>query len=804
MKKTKWNENWCFWEMYNSFALLWDVPKDAVKVKLPHDAMLQHRAYAESSLGGNSGYRDGGHFCYSKELQVEEDKQAKYMLQFDGVYENAAVYVNGNLLLRHPYGYTPFLADLTSYLETGKNEIRVMTNNKAPSGRWYTGGGIYRDVYLLTSERPVYLMPDGVRIRTESIDSENRSAKLQIRAAVKNDMPSAAEVKLKFRILPSQEIWSEVVTVEGRSEKQVCIRADLPDPVLWSEENPGLSICETTLLCKEQETFVPADFCESRFGIRMFHLDPEHGFRINGKCVKLRGACIHADNGLMGTAEIRDAVYRKIRILKEAGFNAIRMSHHPASSVLLDVCDELGMLVMNEAFDMWTRNKTDYDYANYFEDWWERDIEALVGSSYNHPCVFMYSLGNEIPEIGIRRGREICSMLQKKVKSLDDTRYTTVAVNGPFSVGDILPEIVKDVLGTDGGNAADGNVNEFLAIMDNNIDKIVVHDIISERVAKAAQLVDACGYNYMTGRYEKDVKEYPDRVIVGSETYPSYMGRIWEMVEKHTQIIGDFTWTGWDYIGEAGVAVPAYKPREGGFGAIFPCQLANTGDMDITGFRRPASHIREMVYGLRKDPVIAVKDPAHFEDRVIVTPWVVTTGIQNWNYPGMEGKPVSVEVYSPGDEVELYLNERSLGRQSIPPAFEKVEYQTVYERGTLRAVAYQNGDVIGESVLETPQEQSRLCAGVEAQFAELTYIEIARRDAQGLVDQACAETIHVSTEGALESWLGTGNPKPSQNYTDQETTLWNGRALLIVRKNHPDDRVAITISDSRETLNLIV
>lgn len=804
MIKINWNENWYFWEMHNSFALLWDIPKEAVKVKLPHDAMLQHRAYAESSLGGNSGYRDGGHFCYSKELQIGTDRQAKYILKFDGVYENAAVYVNGNLITRHPYGYTPFSADLTSYLEMGKNEIRVMTNNKAPSGRWYTGGGIYRDVFLFTSESPVYILPKDVQIRTEHLDFENRSAKLSISATVRNDTPSAVETKLKFRVLPDQEIWTDVITIEGFSDKKICISTDIPEPVIWSETDPDLSFCESTLFCKEQEMFVPVDSEETRFGIRMFSIDPENGFRINGRSIKLRGACIHADNGLMGAAEIRDAVCRKIRILKESGFNAVRVSHHPASSVLLDVCDEQGMLVMNEAFDMWTRNKTDYDYANYFEDWWERDIEALVGSSYNHPSVFMYSLGNEIPEIGIRRGREICSMLQKKVKSLDDSRLTTVAVNGPFSVGDILPEIVQDVLGTDGGNAAKGNVNEFLAVMDNNIDKIVVHNIISERVAKAAEIVDVCGYNYMTGRYEKDVKEYPNRVIVGSETYPSYMGQVWDMVKKHTQIIGDFTWTGWDYIGEAGVGIPAYKPREGGFGAVFPCQLANTGDIDITGFRRPASYIREVVYGFRKDPVIAVKDPAHFEDRVIVTPWVVTTGIQNWNYPDMEGKPVSLEIYSPGDEVELYLNGRPLGRRSIPAAFGKVEYQTAYEKGTLRAVAYQNGVVMGESVLETPKEPYRLCAEVEEKFPELTYIEITCRDENGLINQACGETICVSVKGALESWLGTGNPKPVQNYTDLETTLWNGRALLIVRKEQEEDCVTITISDSQKTINLQV
>ena len=799
MKKTNWNENWYYWEMYNSFTLMWDVPKDAVKVKLPHDAMLHHRAYAQSQLGGNSGYRDGGHFCYSKILEIENKLLSRYILHFDGVYENAAVYANGNLILRHPYGYTPFLADITEYLEPGRNEIRVMTNNRAVSSRWYPGGGIYRDVHLFTAEQPVYILPDGIRVRTPQIAPDLSSAGAEISVTVRNDTSCAKEVKLEVRVSPSGQICSGLATLEGFSEKTVTLSLDIKDPVLWSGNVPSLYMCETTLFCKEQDAFIPADSGKTRFGIRQLHMDPQNGFQVNGKTVRLRGACIHPDNGLIGAVEMRDAVYRKIRILKEAGFNAVRISHHPASSVLLDVCDELGMLVMNECFDVWTRNKTDYDYANYFEDWWERDVEAMVISSCNHPSVIMYSLGNEIPEIGIRRGQEICRMLHDKVKQLDSTRYTTVAVNGVFSVGDIIPEIVEDVLGPECVKNAGGNVNEFLTIMDQNVDRIVVHDRISERVANASEIVDVCGYNYMIARYEKDVEEYPDRMIVGSETYPPEIGRIWSLVEKHPQIIGDFTWTGWDYIGEAGLGIPAFAPGEGGFGARFPSQLAYIGDMDITGFRRPASYYREMVFGLRKSPYIVVNDPAHYENPPFFTPWVLTAGVPKWDYPGMEGKPVLIEVYSPGDEAELFLNGRSLGRKQTDLQNDgKTTYQITYEPGILRAAAYHQGTLIGEYSLKTSQGHGRLCACLEENGSELVYVGISCVDRQGMICQNYDKKIRVLVKGALESRLGTGNPKPESNYTDMETYLWYGRAQLVIRKERAQDEVEVIITGEDE------
>lgn len=811
MRKQKWNDQWKFWEMQDSFALIWEVPGEAVEVTLPHDAMLAHRAYAESNNSGNTGFRDGGHFCYSKILEIQGKLLDKYVLQFDGAYENVAVYVNGQLAARHPYGYTQFYVDLTPFLESGKqNEIRVMTNNIAASSRWYTGGGIYRDVYLLTSDSPVYIIPDGVQIKTNKLDiKQNKSAEIEVTTYIKNESSDKKDVLLQTVIDETNQVNTEKITIEAKEERKIKQIIQLDGAQVWSENNPLLSLCESKLFAAGENEQRQCDTTATKFGVRIIKLDSLRGLTVNGESVKLRGACIHHDNGIIGAAAFKDAEYRKVKKLKQAGFNAIRMSHNPASIVLLEACDELGIYVMNESFDMWTRHKTDYDYANYFNDWWERDIEAMVQSSYNHPSVIMYCVGNEIPEIGTRHGVEICRKLTDKIKQMDDSRYTTVAINGVFSVGDIIPQVMQDVLGNgddDKSDSVEGNVNEFLTLMDRNIDKLVVHDEISERIARASDTVDICGYNYMSARYEKDVKENPKRIIVGSETYPPEIGRNWDLVTKHAQIIGDFTWTGWDYIGEAGVGVPAYEFGEGGFGARFPSQLSYVGDIDITGFRRPASYYREIVYGLRDNPYITVQDPRHYDDMVIKTPWVLSEYTANWNYPEMVGRPIRVEIYSNGDEVELLLNKKSLGKKKIDGKNSyKVIYEMTYEEGVLEAISYKNGVKVGESGLCTPEDKPRLCASLEKnQMEELSYINIRWCDENNTVIQSSKQEISVVVEGALESWLGTGNPKPETNYTDLKTKLWNGRALLVVRKKDRKGEVKITIRNGEQSVEMAI
>jgi hypothetical protein len=537
-------------------------------------------------------------------------------------------------------------------------------------------------------------------------------------------------------------------------------------------------------------------------------VDAKRGFRVNGKTVNLRGACIHHDSGLIGAATYDDAHLRQVRILKEAGFNAIRMSHHPAVPALLRACDKLGMYVMDECFDMWDRCKSNYDYGLYFNEWWESDVSAMVKNDYNHPSVILYSIGNEIPEIGTDHGAKICHDISSKIKSLDDSRFTLASINGVFAAGDDVGQIVKDVvadLSKEG--KIEGNVNDFMTLMDGHLDEIVVHDAISKRLEKASAGVDIAGYNYMTARYEPDGEKYPNRIIVGSETYPPEIARNWGLVKKLSHVIGDFTWTGWDYIGEAGVGIPAYSWGEGGFGAGFPSQLAYSGDIDITGFRRPASYYREVVFGLRTEPYIAVQNPRKYGEFLIKTPWVISDSVSSWTYDGCEGKPVIVEVYAPGTEVELIVNGKSQGKK---PSGEAADYrtifETVYEPGKVESVVYDNGKEIGRTELITASGEEKLVLSCEetAADSELIYIQASLSDIAGNIDTDHDRKIKLMVEGGAEAiGFGSGNPKPSYNFNEGVTETFNGRAQIILKRTGEAKEIKVTVSDENGMISVL-
>lgn len=796
MLEQNWNRGWRFWRNLDSFNLAWTGPEDAVTVNLPHDAMLLEQPYAGSPNGGKTGYRDGGVYCYEKALYLPwEDRGRSFFLKFEGVYMNAMVYVNGMLVCRRPYGFSTFYAALNSALRFGQdNYIRVVVRNAAPlSCRWYSGGGIYRDVYLL-SGGSVYLVPDSLQAETKSVDEGG--ADVECRVVLKNTEQFPRNVLLRLTVTTpdgAASIQREVpLPVFPGQEHMVRQRFLLTKPELWEELHPALYHLRAEIL----EDGVPLDEGETSFGIRTLTLDAQRGLRVNGKSVKLRGACIHQDNGLLGAAACRQAEYRRVRRLKEAGFNAIRMSHHPMSPAMLRACDVLGVYVIDEAFDMWTRGKGDNDYALYFQEWWERDVEAMAAKDYNHPCVIIYSLGNEIPEIATEQGVDVLRRMVEKVKEMDSGRFTTIAVNCLFTVADQLAEIAGDVTAQKEGRALDGSVNDVMTAIHSYLDDVVRHPIVSQALRAPAGAVDLMGYNYMTARYEQDRLECPDRVIVGSETYPPDIGRNWEAVKRIASVIGDFTWTGWDYIGEAGVGVPAYRRGEGGFGAKFPCQLAYCGDIDITGYRRPASYYREIVFGLRKEPYITVQDPNHYGEKLIKTPWVMSDSQARWNWPECEGKPVVIEVYSAAPEVELFQNGVSLGRKPCGSAHNFTAYfETFYMPGVLEAVDRCQGQETarcqlvsaGEPELHIAEEPS----GPEEFFSGLHYYAIEQLDGAGNLRMDQELQIEVNVENGVLMGFGGAGPKPEYMYTSHISHTFHGRAQAIV---YSEGRPTITVT----------
>ena len=804
MIEQKWNDNWKFWVDKDSFALVWDIPEIARDISLPHDAMIEKPAHVDSLNGGNTGFRDGDIYTYVKMLHApEEYKEKTVTLKFEGVYMNAFVYVNGQLAAKSPFGYTTFYAPLNDFLKYGEdNEIRVQVRAGAmTNSRWYSGAGIYRDVYLLESGL-MHIVPEGVQVKTENADDAYATLRvateLENKTAVPQDLVIETVIKDNEENVVAKECtFATIFAGENRTLKQ---RIIVENPKLWSAENPKLYTFETKVY-ENTEAKELLDEAADTFGIRTLAVDAKRGFRVNGKSVNLRGGCIHHDSGLLGAATYEDAQYRQILKMKEAGFNAIRMSHHPMAPAMLRACDEIGMYVMDETFDMWNRLKSNYDYGLYFQEWWEKDVTAMVRKDYNHPSVVLYSVGNEIPEIGTDKGAQTCQELSDKIRSLDDTRYTLASINGVFAAGDKVDQIVADVVADlSAEGKIDGNVNDFMSLMDGHMDEIVVHKTISERLEKACAGVDIAGYNYMTARYEQDGKAYPNRVIVGSETYPPEIARNWELVERLPHVIGDFTWTGWDYIGEAGVGIPAYKWGEGGFGAAFPAQLAYPGDFDITGFRRPASYYREAVFGLRKKPYIAVQNPTHYGEFLIKTPWVISDAAASWNWDGMEGKPAIVEVYAQGDEVELLLNGTSLGKKAAgKEAGFRTLFETTYEPGILTAISYENGHEIGRNELATAGCERTLCVekeeygGLKNAKQELVYVQVEMRDQNGVLVADDNQKITLSVDGEVEVLgFGSGNPKPNYNFNEGVTELFGGRAQIIVKK--PEGKATLTVT----------
>lgn len=788
MIENKINNGWKFWIDHNAFALIWSTPEFAKEVQIPHDAMLVTPSYMESGNKGNTGYRDGDIYNYLYSLDIPSDYVDKTVkLKFEGVYMNAFVYINGELAGKCPYGYSTFYVNLDGFLKYGEsNEIRVIVRNGAmANSRWYSGGGIYRDVYLLVSDL-TFIKEDGVQIITETATAEN--ATVVIATEIHNRKHSTAICRLKTVIqdkkgtMVAQE--DIPVTLFEQEIRRVSSRIAIDCPNLWSAETPNVYTCYSQLY-NENDVI---DENKTSFGIRTLNVDARNGLRVNGKNVNLRGACIHHDSGLLGAATYEDAQYRQIELLKKAGFNAIRMSHQPVAQPMLRACDELGMYIMDETFDMWTRCKSDYDYGMSFSEWWEKDVEAMVQKDFNHPSVILYSIGNEIPEIAGNHGIRLAQKIVEKIKSLDRTRFTLASINGVFASGDVIDVIVKDVVADlKSQGKIEGDVNSFMTLMEKYMDDIVMHPELSKRLEKACSVTDIGGYNYMAARYDNDGVDYPNRVIVGSETYPPEISRNWALVESLSHVIGDFTWTGWDYLGEAGVGVPGYSFGEGGFGATYPNQLAYCGDIDITGFRRPASYFREIVFGLRKEPYITVQNPYQYGKKLMKTPWIISDSLSSWTYDGCLEKSVIVEIYSPGDEIELFLNDISLGKKLAGRKVGFITYFDItYTPGTLKAIAYENGIQISTTSLTTATSTCALVVKKEiSKSTELIYLSIELLDDSGTLVTNKDMEISIEIDGAADLiGFGTGNPKPLHNYTSNVCNLFQGRAQAILKKNH--------------------
>lgn len=787
MKRTSFNEAWQTRPKVNPFAELSGTKAPFRPVTLPHDAMIGQARTApggEATMEGGAGaYFPGGTYEYRKTFAVPEEHRGRRILfEFEGVYRDAVVYINGDFAGQRPYGYSHFHIDADRFLRFGEdNEIRVEARAHRDS-RWYTGAGIYRDTWMLVGE-VVRIAPDGVRVTTPDIDAER--AVVEVATRVENDSIAirTVDVVTEVRDSDGSVVASDVskATVLPGEPAFVRQRLYLQAPLLWSTGTPALYTATVTLKDLDAETVV--------FGVRSLRLDPRHGLRINGETVKLRGACVHHDNGVLGAATFARAEERRVQLLKDAGFNALRMSHHPMSKAMLDACDRLGMLVVDEAFDVWTSGKSEFDYSLDFPEWWERDIEAMVAKDFNHPSVIMYSIGNEIPETGTPSGAARGRQLAEKVRSLDHTRYVTNAVNGMLAVMSEL-RAMREQAPQDGAG-----INTLMADAGDMMNAISASDLVTEKTAESFSVLDVAGMNYAEARYTLDRELFPDRIILGTETFPTRIDGNWRLVEQLGHVIGDFTWTGWDYLGEVGIGRPQYltpdTPRPS-HTAPYPYLLAGCGDLDITGHRRPASYYREIVFGLRTAPYIAVRRPEHHGSTWAGTPWAWSDTVATWTWPGFAGEPVTVEVYGDADEVELLIGARSLGRRPVGEEHRfRTEFETSYEPGELLAIAYRDGVETGRHSLRTATGPLQLRAApdrrhITAHGGDLAYVTLALTDPDGTLHTSADRPVTVEVSGAgVLSGFGSADPSTEERFDATVRRTYEGRALAVLRPTGP-------------------
>lgn len=808
MIRQNFNQNWQFIKGgSNSMMAAFLGKEEKQYVNLPHDAMIFEERTSDTKNGAQTGFYPGGEYVYIKEIDVPvEWKEKEIILEFEGINQTAQVYVNGALAAQSRYGYSNFYIHMNKWLKFGEtNQIKVYADNsKEPNSRWYTGSGIYRDVKLMVGER-IHIIEDGVRITTRS--ANENSAIVEIESKVLS-ISRERETILQTVIIskdgkPVAEDKQTIVMFPDTEEiarHSICIQT----PFLWDCEHPDLYECTVTLQCKGEVL----DEVAEHFGIRTLTVDVINGLCINGKEVKLRGACIHHDNGILGATTLQGAEDRRCRQLKEAGFNSIRSSHHPISKAMLNACDKYGVLVMDELSDMWTIRKNPYDFALDFELCWEEVVAKMVAKDYNHPSVILYSAGNEISEAGSENGSKTNRHICNKFHELDATRFTTNGLNGLMAAGyrlkdimtDVMQEFVKPETAESGNQDGSNGFNSFMSLMEGEKgDYFAKHPLLTEALEGCSSSCDIIGLNYLTGRHLLEKELHPNKTVLGTETYPADIVRLWRIVKQNSHMLGDFTWAGYDYLGEAGCGIFHYDGKAN-FTSIYPERTAYIGDLDLIGYRRPISYLREIVFGLRKTPYIAVERLNRYGMKCSKTPWMYKDNIASWTWAGYEGKPAIVDVYSDAQEVELFLNGRSFGKKVVGEENDfTATYEIAYEPGELVAVNYRDNKESEHFKLSTAGQKVHLNVEVDkttlsANGEDVAFITIKLEDAKGNLNLNATKEINISVDGVgTLAAFGNADPQSTGSYQDATWNTYDGYALAAIRAGFEIGKIKVIL-----------
>ena len=768
-------------------------------VTLPHDAMLAEPRTAISAGGTNTGWYEGYDYEYQRTLTVPENELADtHILEFEGVYHNAEVWLNGQKAAFRPYGYTNFYVDCAPYLHAGENELRVIARNAdQPNSRWYSGAGIYRPVQLWKA-RGAHITLNGVKIRTLSL----QPAIVEVR--VKTTAPGT--VRLTVDDLPA---------MQQESDGEAVFTLTLDNARLWTPETPNLYTCRVS--------FADDEVTET-FGVRKVEWGTD-GFLLNGKRYIIQGACIHHDNGLLGAVCDPDAVARKVRLLKENGYNAIRSAHNPCSKALLTECDRQGVLVMDEYIDHWYIHKTEHDYVDYFNDWWRQDLTDMVEKDYNHPCVVLYSTGNEVSETAQKRGIALTKEMTDFLHGLDDSRPVTCGVNiffnflssigfGVYSDEKAKKEAERAEKAKQRGEKA-AKKKAVGSQFFNNLAGLLGDEFMKRgatlhgcdvKTRDAFANMDIAGYNYGIYRYKHDLKKYPQRLILGSETFCNDAYKFRELAKQEPRLVGDFVWAGMDYLGEVMVGSWEYadyaETFDGGLGWV----SAGSGRIDLTG--KPLGEALYTRVALEADngPYIAVCPVNHTGDRHSPSAWKMTNAMPSWSWTGCEGRKANVEVYARAARVELVLNGHTVGSKTLKNDC-LARFSIPYESGTLEAVSYDAADhEIGRCKLQSAGGATSLTLDAEepaAQTGHLCYVRLRYTDENGITKPLMRGNIQVQVRGGTLVGLGSACPFNKHSYLDSETDTYYGEALAIVRMGD-GDAMTIAASDGEYSAELTV
>lgn len=740
-------------------------------VQLPHDWSIEDLPNGNSPFSPDSedlydtGYTVGGVGWYKKTFTLPKaSKRKAAILLFDGVYMDAKVFVNGQLAIEQYYGYTAFWSDIGKFLNWGtENEILVKVTNAHKNSRWYSGSGIYRTVSL-DFKPQTHLTTWGTSVTTPKVSAQRAEIKvktlLKTQQAAQKPTQQNTPLHLTQRIYaPNQQLVAEITKELKPNTSQDEQSFLLTTPELWGTTTPALYRLHQ-VLSRAGNTL---DENITTFGIRSISADANNGFLLNGQPVLLKGMNIHHDHYMLGAAAYADAEERRVKLILDAGYNAIRASHNPPSSAFLDAADKHGLLVINEVFDSWNRKKWDHDndYSKRFKQDWQKDLTNFVLRDRNHPSIIMWSLGNEIPEQGEPIGTDTAKMLADYTRQLDPTRPTTVGANMS-------------------GEFADSYVNQF----------------------------DIVGYNYQEFNYESDHKREPKRVMYGSETYANKAFEYWQYVEKHPYIIGDFVWTGWDYLGEASIGWTGYKEGWKGIGE-YPWHLAYCGEIDALGFKRPTAYYRDVLWNTGQNKLsMFVKSP--FPTFTSEQPstnylyWVQEDLHPSWQWPGYEQQPLEVTVFSRYPKVALMLNGKIIGTKKVSVETEYMTTFTVpYQAGELSVIGY-----IGDKAQETRSlystsspsriELSANVDKIDADGQSLVFITAKLFDQNNRPIYHRADDLrlnfNVTGPGQLIG-IGNADPMSVESFQSNTRTTFNGRLIAVVRGDrNTEGAISITAS----------